>query len=278
MRQSLTRIALAASATALRVDDAYAVATRLSGIALRRAARRLERATRSVFPDRDDAWVAATVRDQLRHRAWVALDKHTMARAAGDDLVARSEGVADLRALLDRALSEGRGATVYTIHYGRPLLLPVLLAHFGYPFSVLRATEGEGVETILSGRESTGADAMRALDENRVLFLLVDTPLARQTATGAFLGARLPVAVGLAELTRKAGSTLVAATVRSAAPFRFRVEATAVAPAGEEATPDEAATLLVAPFEATVGDDPGAWYGVNRVFRARRGDGGRPDR
>ena len=269
MRRSLTRIALAASASALRVDDAYAVATRLSGIALRRAARRLARATRSVFPDRDDAWVAATVREQLRHRAWVALDKHTMPRMDGDDLVARCEGADALRALVDRALADGRGATIYTMHYGRPLLLPVLLAHFGYPFSVLRTREDADAETIVSGTESTGADALRALEQNRVLFLLVDTPLARQTATASFLGSRLPVAVGLAELTRIAGSMLVPATAHSTAPFRFRVEARSVAPAGEEATPDEAATLLVAPFEATVRDEPGAWYGINRVFRAR---------
>jgi lauroyl/myristoyl acyltransferase len=271
---------LSVAARALSADAAYSVTGRLSGIVLGGAEERLARATHAAFPDRSEGWAAEVAREQIRHRAWLALDKHTLPGVAGDDLLGRCDGFAALGAVLDDALAAGRGAVLYSIHYGRPLVMPAVLAHAGYPHTLVRAAREGGtdpqvargveradVETIFVGTEKTGDETASALERNRVLYLLADTPLARQTATADFLGARLPVAVGVAYLARRTGAALVAVTTRSTAPFRFRIDTARVAVPGEEATPDETAAAILAPFETSVRDDPGPWYGANRVFR-----------
>ncbi len=273
MRRALVRIALTTAANTLGVDAAYAIADRFSGAILSGASERLERATREAFPDRDERWIDETIRAQQRHRAWLALDKRTMPRLSPRELASRTEGLDELRARLDAARDAGRGAIVYSIHYGRPLLLPLLLPRLGYPCTRLvapRAGEGDPsdeVETIVVARDSTKDDMLAALARNRVLFLLVDTPVSRQTAAVEFLGSRLPVAVGLAYIVRESGTALIATTCRSAAPFRFRLDASPVTLPDETATPEETGAALLAPFEATVRADAGPWYGVNRVFR-----------
>jgi lauroyl/myristoyl acyltransferase len=281
MRRALARTLLSAAASALPADAAYRLAGHLSGVALAGAAERLERATLAAFPDRDARWAARAAREQLRHRAWIALDKRMLPGVPGPELLARCEGLGPLRDALDEALGAGRGAVLYSIHYGRPLVMPAVLAHAGYPHTLVRAAREGGVdpqvargveradvETIFVGTESTSDETVRALERNRVLYLLADSPLARQTAAADFLGGRLPVAVGVAGLARHTGAALLAATTRSSAPFRFRVDAERVSVPGEGATPEETAAALLAPFEATVRDDPGPWYGANRVFRA----------
>jgi lauroyl/myristoyl acyltransferase len=269
MRRALARTALNAAATTLGVDASYTVAARLSGTILRDAWPRLERATRVAFPDHDERWIAGAVRDQIRHRAWVALDKRTLPGLAGDELLGCCDGLDRMRRELDAALARGRGAIVYSIHYGRPLLVPALLAHFGYPCTRLRPPRASAEpETILVGTDTTKDEMLGALARNRVLSLLVDTPLSRQTAAVEFLGGRLPVAVGLAYIVRESGASLIAVTSRTAAPFRFRIDASRVELPDETATPEQVGAALLDPFESIVREDAGPWYGANRIFRA----------
>jgi len=270
MRQAIARLGLAAADGVLGADAAYALAGRLAGGVLRGATPRLARATAEAFPDRDSRWIARTVRAQLCHRAWLALDKHTLPTLSGDALRARVDGLEGFESVLASALDAGRGAILYSIHYGRPLVLPPLLASLSVPSVQLVAPRARDAapDAIVVGTDATRAEMVAALAGNRVLTLLVDTPLARQTVSAPFLGARLPAAVGLAAVVWESSAALVAVTVRSLAPFRFALAARTVALTDESMAPAEVGRALLEPFEDDVRADPGGWYGVNRVFRA----------
>ncbi len=272
MRRSIARYALAAAERAAGADAAYALAGRLAPSALGGAADRLTRATREAFPGSDERWIATTVAEQLRHRAWLTLDKRTIPTLSRESIADRVRGLDGLRDVLDRSLDRGVGAIVYSIHYGRPLVFPSALETLGYPCTRLAPPRSEhqarDANTIAVGTDATKAEMLSALAGNRVLALLVDTPLARQTLAAPFLGCTLPVAVGLSHIVWESRATLVAVTTTSAAPFRFSVSCGALQLPSLGATPEAVGAALLRPFEAIVAREPGAWYGVNRVFRA----------
>jgi lauroyl/myristoyl acyltransferase len=63
------------------------------------------------------------------------------------------------------------------------------------------------------------------------------------------------------------GAAAVAGVVLSEQALRFRVRLEAVASGPPDRTAAEIAEAMLKPLEAAVLQDPGQWYGINRMFR-----------
>lgn len=288
MKQGLAQHLLDRVVRVLPPRQAYGMATTLSGLFLRKKSARLLDDTRALFPDRSDAWVRATVSRQRHHRAWVAVDKYLFPRLTGEQFVAMhaAEDVARLRRLVDDALAAGKGAIVYTLHYGRPASPPLLLPELGYPCLVMvRSVGGEGLrdqhadaverrggQFVAADDLSSGVEAMRGLTQNKLLFVLIDGRRTQRSTMVEFLGRRVPFSLGFARLARRTGARLIAsATYTGAGPAELRIDARPVELPGEEVSPEALGRHLVAPLEEIVARDVGQWYGVNRSMREARG-------
>jgi lauroyl/myristoyl acyltransferase len=260
---------------------AYGLASRLAPVLLRRKGERLYRDTQSVFPDRSPDWIADVVRRQQIHRAWVALDKIVLARLSDDDVfgLVDSDDIAAARSTVDRAREAGKGCVVVTLHYGRPLLGPRLFPLLGYPCTVIHAgmtrslfqgsgkSAGGDVEFVEAGDAACALRAVRALARNRLVFVLPDGGIALRRCNVRFLDRELSIPDAIPRLVQLTGASTVAGVILSEQALRFRVRLETVASDSRDLSLTEVAESMLAPFEAAVLDDPGQWYGINRMFR-----------
>lgn len=265
----------------------YPVASALSGLFLRGKTKRLLEDTRTLFPDKSDAWIEDAVRRQRHHRAWVAVDKYLLTRMTGEEVVAMHEGesVERISRLADEAYGHGKGVIVYTLHYGRPSWSPVLFAELGYPYvGLLRgdsntglqqkhsdAARKSGAQLVEAGDLASGVHALRGLKENKAIFVLIDGRLTQRPTLVDFLGVEVPFSLGFAQLARRTGARLLAGVTRTGDdPTQLRVDSQLVDLPDEELSPEELGRRLVAPLEEMVRKDIGQWYGINRLFRQAR--------
>jgi lauroyl/myristoyl acyltransferase len=284
--QALARLGIAAVTGALPPDAAYKAAAALSGVVLRGKTKRLRQDVAELFPDKPDDWIDDAVRRQRHHRAWSALDKILLPRMTGDEVVSRCDrdSFASALRVLDEALAEGRGGVIYSLHYGRPVLSPLVLAHKGYPYVALRAGTHEserndslysrlhelGVEVIDAADFASGVQALRALKRNKLFFMLVDGRVTQRPTPVQFFGRRMPISLGFALLAQRSGALLAAGVNYTTDPLGFRPTLQRVRlPEGAEA-PEELGAALMAPLEEAIRRDVGQWYGVNRLFRQAR--------
>jgi lauroyl/myristoyl acyltransferase len=286
VKQLVAKGLLATLPKVLSPRAVYRAAESISGAFLRGKEKRLRADVERMFPDRDAAWVDDVVRRQRVTRAWVALDKTMFPRLGGDELVrlTNPEGVAAARAVCDEALAEGNGAIIYSLHYGRPMLSPFMLSHLGYPYVTIRSgtntndldatalshAKTVGVELLEASDMAAGVQAMRALKRNKLFFVLVDGGLTQQLTTVDFMGQKLPLALGFAQLARRTGAALIAGVNYSDEPLKFRMSPRRVRLPEGDLSPEEIGAALAAPLEELVSADVGQWYGVNRMFRLAR--------
>jgi lauroyl/myristoyl acyltransferase len=287
MKQALAGKLIERLVTTLPPRQAYDVAAKASGVFLRGKTKRLLADTRALFPDKDLAWVREAVRRQRHHRAWVAVDKYMVTRRSGDEVVAMHDAgdVARISSLADEALAEKRGVIVYTLHYGRPAWAPFLFSQLGYPYvGVMRGTSDTGLqqqhtaaaratgaELVEAGDLSSGVHLLRGLKEGKFLFVLIDGRMTQKTTVVDFLGQRVPLSLGFAQLARRANARLMAGVTRTGDdPMSLRVDATWVDIPDTELSPEALGRHLVAPLEEMVVRDVGQWYGINRLFRRAR--------
>jgi KDO2-lipid IV(A) lauroyltransferase len=288
--QVLARLGMAAVTKTLPPRAAYRVAGELSWVVLRGKTKRLRRDTAELFPDKPVRWVEEAVRDQRRHRAWSALDKVILPRLSGDEVLSHCDpdSIAATRRVCDDALAEGRGGIIYTLHYGRPVLSPLVLAYLGYPYVALRAgtnvsafdrplfarLQELGVEVVEATDIASGVQAMRALKRNKLFFVLVDGRITQRPTLVEFFGRRVPISLGFALLAQRTGALLAAGVTYSTDALGFRPDVTRVVLPENMSTPEELGATLMKPLEEAVRRDAGQWYGINRLFRqARRLDG-----
>lgn len=265
----------------------YALATAISGAFLRGKAMRLLEDTKTLFPDKPEAWIREVVRQQRNHRAWVAVDKYLFPRLPGAQILAMNdpEAVKGIARLAAGALARGNGAVIYTMHYGRPTMSPMLLAALDYPCMALvrnvgggglrekeaDVARGRGTQFVEARSSSSGLQLARGLKENKIIFVLVDGGMSPDATRVDFAGRKVPFSLKFERLARRTGAQLIATVIYTdATPTRMRVEARAVDTPGEELSPEEAGRHLVAPLEEMVLRDVGQWYGINRLFRLAR--------
>lgn len=287
MKQALAGKLIEGFVKALPPAKVYSVASALSGLFLRGKTRRLLEDTRTLYPDKPEAWVREAVTRQRHHRAWVAVDKYRITQMTGPQVVAmhEPESVERISRLADEALAIGKGLIVYTLHYGRPSWSPVLFAELGYPYVGLmrgesntglqqkhsEASRATGAQLVEAGDLTSGVQALRGLKENKLLFVVIDGRLTQRPTLVDFLGVKVPFSLGFAQLAQRTGARLMAGVTRTGDnPTSLRVDSKLVELPAESLSPEELGRVLMAPLEEMVVRDIGQWYGINRLFRQAR--------
>ncbi len=267
--------------------QAYRAAAALSSAFLRGKTARLLADNRELFPDRSEAAIADAVRRQRHHRAWVAVDKFLLTRLSGDQVVRMHDAgdVEKIAALAEHARAAGKGGVIYTLHYGRPAWSPFLFAELGFAYVGLvrgssasalpeqhaSAARHRGAQLVEAGDLASGVHALRGLKDNKLLFVVVDGRLSQRPTMVEFLGRRIPMSLGFAQLAKRTGAQLVAGvTYTGDAPDRLRITGRLVDTPEDGLTPEELGRRLVEPLEEMVLKDVGQWYGINRLFRQAR--------
>ena len=284
MRQAIAARLIETLAGTLSPRRTYSAAAALSLLFLRGKTNRLRADMRRLFPDKPDDWVNDAVRRQRHHRAWVAVDKHRLTRMTGAQIVEmhERESVERVSRLADEAFAGGKGVIVYTLHYGRPSWSPVLFAELGYPYvGLLRgesntglqqkhsaASRATGAQLVEAGDLTSGVQALRGLKENKAIFVVIDGRLTQRPTMVEFLGVKVPISLGFAQLAQRTGARLLAGVTRTGDdPTQLRIDSQLVELPETSLPPEELGRLLVAPLEQMVERDIGQWYGINRLFR-----------
>lgn len=140
--------------------------------------------------------------------------------------------------VLDQAIEENRGVVLLGWHMGNGVAMATRLAHLGYPVSVIyRESTKIQPDFYRKGLEHLGLDAigaqppavgfrrmLKALKTNRIIYILMDQGIKHGVAT-PFLGKRVPMPPGPAELARRSGCALVTAALTGVDPrWQFRLE------------------------------------------------------
>jgi lauroyl/myristoyl acyltransferase len=287
VRKQIAHTLVSFITTVFPAETAYGIADRLAKPFLRGKDRRLREDMRSLFPDKSAEWIEDKVHRQRTQRAWLVLDKLVFPKVGAAEIARRSDpaSIAELRRVLDEALAEGNGAILYTIHYGRPLTILYLLAHFGYPIIGVRAGKAEN-ETNVEGREqitaagveimevannaASGIKVVRALKQNKILLVLPDGRNASALTMVEMLGQKVPIALGFAKLARQTGAALIATVISSDGPLAFRYSVERVELPEEDLPPAEVGRRLMEPVVRGALEDVGQWHGINRLMREAR--------
>ncbi|MBN2058544.1 MAG: hypothetical protein JW782_07095 [Candidatus Saganbacteria bacterium] len=203
------------------------------------------------------------------------------------------------------ALDKGRGAILLTMHAGNYELPQAALASLGYPMTAILRTTNEPIfEIINSSRAAQGTQlinileadmyksSLKALNENRLVYLLADTgALESRHETISFLGKTVPAATGWLTLAQRSGCSVIPVLAKKDG----RSNIVTVFPAREvtKDNRDEAKNDILAAFESVIRQQPEQWgiflnaYEVERMTVPRplddargnqaRGDGGKND-
>ncbi len=205
-----------------------------------RERRRIERDLQTLLAGRvERCRVRALLREAYRVNNAAALEIMAMFdRRLEDDEVRRRCEVVGLEHL-QAAMSEGRGAILLSPHMGNAAMLPVLLANAGYPVSVVykearmmsagffqAGLERYGIQGILAnaGIRAYG-QMLGALKQGGIVFVMIDqgVKLATDGLPQTFLGKRMPMPAGPAQLAKAARAPLLPVVTTAARPL-WRIE------------------------------------------------------
>jgi lauroyl/myristoyl acyltransferase len=209
-----------------------------------------------IYPQTDSRWRAATLRAAYRNSDGAAFEilglyrrQHSPAEIAARCSVA---GEASLRA----ALQQGRGVLLVGLHAGNGMLPLMHLAQRGLPITAVyresrkvppgffdQLFNRHGVETICVQRkprpDELGEDKqsfrlrlraraframLRALQQNRILVVLMDQGMRYDGVDVRFLGRAVTMAAGPAQLAHRTGAQIVPMQALGAGPcwqYRF---------------------------------------------------------
>ena len=176
---------------------------------------------------------------------------------------------------LDRALAQGSGAILGTLHVGSWEAAAIELARRGYPLCVVTGEQlGRLAPAVRRHKAASGiavvqpADGMRQLyrhlAQNRILVLLLDGDIWRHGRPLPFLGQPTVFPWGAERLARGTGAALLPAIMRRSEPGRLRAQ---IYPALElGADPARTMRALVEPLERAVAADPDLWILFRRMW------------
>ncbi|TVQ33752.1 MAG: hypothetical protein EA370_11510 [Wenzhouxiangella sp.] len=140
---------------------------------------------------------------------------------------------------LDQALARNRGVVMLGMHMGNGVAMATHLASLGYPMAVIYRESGKiptdffrdgirsmGLEAIPAVPAAVGVRRMlKALKENRVLFILMDQATKQGGIPARFMGKNLNMPPGPVELARRTGAAVVPALLTGVEPrWRFRLD------------------------------------------------------
>jgi lauroyl/myristoyl acyltransferase len=139
---------------------------------------------------------------------------------------------------LDQALAVGKGVVLLGMHMGNGVAMAAHLANRGYPVAVIYRESNKipqhffrdgigslGLEAIPAVPASVGVRRMlKALKENRILFILMDQASKRGGIEAMFLGKPVQMPPGPSELARRTGAAVVPALLEGVEPqWQFRM-------------------------------------------------------
>lgn len=193
-----------------------------------------------LFPDQARAGgLASVLREAYRVNDRAILE--IMAAYGGGLSPAITASLCRVEALahLDQALSRQRGVVLLGMHMGNGVALAIHLAQQGYPVSVVYRESNkispdffrdgirrQGLAAIGAKPAAAGFRRMlKALQGNGILFILMDQASKQTGVPTDFLGKRLQMPPGPAELARRTGAAVVPALLEAVGDqWHFRLD------------------------------------------------------
>ena len=208
---------------------------RLAPFQRRRLHRQMQRAL-GIDPadDRVPGWLAEAYR--INDRAILEI-LAMYSGAVGLDDIGAAVTTSNLEHL-DQALNAGKGVILLGMHMGNGVAMAAHLARRGYPMAVIYRESNKiprhffrdglsslGLQAIPADPASVGVRQMiKALRDNRILFILMDQATKKGGVQQQFLGKTLQMPPGPAELARRTGAAVVPALLEGVDPtWHFRM-------------------------------------------------------
>jgi phosphatidylinositol dimannoside acyltransferase len=236
-----------------------------------RKRRDLERQLARLFPETDAGTRLRQLREAYRTNDSAVMEAIGMGGRRAPDAVIRGccdvDGIESLRA----ALQPGRGVIALGMHMGNGLMAMARLAVEGLPVSIVyrasrkfpedflrRVAERHGMEGISASQRSQAYRAMlRALQQGRILFVLMDQGTKYGGVPVQFLGKQVELPEGPFRLAARTGAPVFTVFASAARPrWQFAVAGPLDLGDGSAAAAAAAATQAM---EAQIRAYPGLW-------------------
>jgi Kdo2-lipid IVA lauroyltransferase/acyltransferase len=266
-------------------------ASNLCGVVARRVgpwlpAHRIGQANlRAAFPDKDPAWIEATLRDAWENLGRVAGEYVHMARIWDYDPEHPDDGriLADDVPLFERLRDDGKPALVFAAHLGNWELPAIAAAAHGMKSAVVyrmpnnKAVAKEIVRIraplmgrLIRTRAQAALEMAAALQAGEHIGMLVDQHFSRGVDV-TFFGRRCKANPSIARLARSFDCPVVGVRVVRLPDQRFRIMASGPIELPRDATGQVdvvAATQMITDVvEGWIRENPGQWLWFHRRWR-----------
>ncbi len=240
---------------------------------------------RAAFPDRDAAWIEATLRDAWENLGRVVGEYVHMDRIWDFDPDHPNQGriVTDGAPLFEALRDDGKPALCFASHLGNWELPAIAAAAHGLPSAVVYrmpnnkavAKEIIRIRAPLMGRmirtrAQAALEMAAALDAGEHLGMLVDQHFSRGVDV-TFFGRRCKANPSVARLARRYDCPVVGVRVIRLPDQRFRIEAAGPyeLPRDEQGQVDVVAAtqMMTDVIEGWIRDNPGQWLWFHRRWR-----------
>lgn len=180
-----------------------------------------------VEPDR------AAILSIFKHHAANMLEIFTASRWDEQEVSSRVQGAGI--GLIERALSDGRGAILVTVHVGNWELAARFLGHAGFTMHVVAGVQMNRILTnaVKSAKERWGIEVInpqnsyrqlfRALSKNGVVALLLDGDIFTGGSPVELFGRKVSMPRGAVQLSRRAGAPVIGGFCRRLASERYDI-------------------------------------------------------
>lgn len=240
----------------------------------------------AAFPEQPEAWIRETAEACYAHLAREMLVAADLGRMSPEEVRQRTT-VSGL-AVLEDALAAGRGAVLFTGHFGSWEMAGAALAARGIPLDVVAqrqanplldalitgAREGVGMRVI--ERSRAPRQALRALREGRAVGFLADQDARRSGVFVPFFGRPASTHRGPAILALRAGAPVfMVLAARAGEGYEVTMEEVDVSRAGE--TDDVVRRITAAAtarLEAAIRRNPTQYLWLHKRWKTRPRQGG----
>jgi KDO2-lipid IV(A) lauroyltransferase len=253
------------------------------GLGIRRKV--VEANLRLAYPRADDAWIEHTTRAAYEHLGREAAAILRLSKLSPEAVVERTD-VGDDWAKLEATLSEGRGAILYTGHYGNWEIAAAAVAARGIPIAAIVRRQGNrlvdarldglrrrlGVETIY--QSEAPARVPRVLRKGGIVGIVGDQDARRAGIFVPFFGHPASTHRGPALFALKLRAPVFACVARRlpGGAVRYQVSGQAVAtPRTGDLEADVAAltAALAARLEAEIREAPEQYFWFHRRWKSK---------
>jgi KDO2-lipid IV(A) lauroyltransferase len=240
---------------------------------------------RAAFPDKDQDWIEATLRDAWENLGRVAGEYVHMARIWDFDTANPNTGriQTDSVPLFEMLKNDGKPALCFAAHLGNWELPAIAAASHGLPSAVVyrmpnnKAVAKEIIRIraplmgrLIRTRAQAALEMAGALDAGEHLGMLVDQHFSRGVDV-TFFGRRCKANPAIARLARRFDCPVIGVRVIRLPGQRFRIEASGPyeLPRAPDGQVDVAAAtqMITTVIEGWIREHPGQWLWFHRRWR-----------